>query len=62
MMTLSTQMLWVLAAAPGQVGSGRIVGGWGYVWACYAITVAMLVLYAVSLWVRRPKAPTDAKE
>ncbi|AKQ66784.1 hypothetical protein A176_003696 [Myxococcus hansupus] len=55
-------MLWLLAAAPGQVGSGRIVGGWGYVWACYAITVAMLVLYAVSLWVRRPKAPTDAKE
>ncbi len=61
MMTYST--LWVLAqAAAGQVGSGRIQGGWGYVWACYGITVATLVLYAVSLWVRRPRLSSDAKE
>ncbi|MFP2929267.1 hypothetical protein ACLESO_29510 [Pyxidicoccus sp. 3LG] len=65
MMTLST--LLVLAAqaaqtAPGQVGSGRLVGGWGYVWACYAVTIAMLVLYSLSLWVRRPRASPDAKE
>lgn len=56
MMTLPTMML--LA----QVGSGRIQGGWGYVWACYAVTIATLVLYALSLWVRRPGASPDAKE
>ncbi len=61
MMTLSTLML-LAQAAPGQVGSGRIQGGWGYVWACYGITVAMLLLYSLSLWVRRPRASSDAKE
>ncbi|MCP3103402.1 heme exporter protein CcmD [Myxococcus sp. K15C18031901] len=45
-----------------QVGSGRIQGGWGYVWSCYGITVAALVLYSLSLWLRRPQAPQDAKE
>jgi hypothetical protein len=60
MMTLST--LVVLAAAAGQVGSGRLVGGWGYVWACYAVTIATLALYALSLWVRRPGASPEAKE
>ena len=35
-----------------QVGAGRIVGGWGYVWACYAIAWAGMVLYAASLWMR----------
>ncbi|MFY1831654.1 hypothetical protein ACN47A_37415 [Myxococcus fulvus] len=60
MMTLTT--LGVLAQAAGQVGSGRIQGGWGYVWACYGITVAALVLYSLSLWLRRPQAPQDAKE
>ncbi|AKF82097.1 Heme exporter protein D (CcmD) [Myxococcus fulvus] len=60
MMTLTT--LGVLAQAAGQVGSGRIQGGWGYVWACYGITVAALVLYSLSLWLRRPQASQDAKE
>lgn len=61
MMTFSTLLVLAQAAA-GQVGSGRIQGGWGYVWACYGITVATLVLYAVSLWVRRPRLSPDAKE
>ncbi|MBZ4401033.1 heme exporter protein CcmD [Myxococcus sp. MISCRS1] len=60
MTTLTT--LGVLAQAAGQVGSGRIQGGWGYVWACYGITVAALVLYSLSLWLRRPQASQDAKE
>lgn len=36
------------------VGSGRIKGGWAYVWACYGITWAALALYGLSLWLRRP--------
>ena len=59
MISLSTLM--VLA----QVGSGRIQGGWGYVWACYGLTLATLLLYTLSLWVRRPRTPQasqDAKE
>ena len=41
----------VLAA----VGEGRIQGGWEYVRAAYAIAWTGLSLYALSLWVRRPK-------
>jgi hypothetical protein len=37
-----------------RVGSGMIVGGWGYVWAAYAITWSVISLYGLSLWVRRP--------
>jgi len=50
----------VLAQAGRAVGSGRIVGGWEYVWAAYAITWTALGLYALSLWLRRPGA--DSKE
>lgn len=39
-----------------QAGAGRIQGGWGYVWASYAITWGSLALYSLSLWWRRPKA------
>ena len=35
-----------------QVGSGRITGGWGYVYASYAATLLTLVLYSVSLFFR----------
>jgi len=35
------------------VGTGRIVGGWEYVWACYLIAWIGIALYAVSLWARR---------
>ncbi|MBX7112869.1 MAG: hypothetical protein K1X64_00945 [Myxococcaceae bacterium] len=38
-----------------QVGTGRIQGGWEYIWACYIITWTGIVLYAVSLWARQPK-------
>ncbi|MCY1032584.1 hypothetical protein OV207_14010 [Corallococcus sp. BB11-1] len=45
-----------------QVGSGRLQGGWGYVGACYGLTVTAFVLYSVSLWARRPRAASDSKE
>ena len=38
-----------------QVGSGRVIGGWEFVTAAYVLTLLGIVLYAVSLWVRRPK-------
>lgn len=38
------------------VGAGRIVGGWEYIWAGYALSFVSLVLYALSLWARRPRA------
>jgi hypothetical protein len=50
-------MSWVLWAVDASgVGSGRIHGGWEYVWAAYGVTWAGLALYALSLWLRRPKA------
>jgi hypothetical protein len=47
------------ADAAARVGSGRIVGGWGYVWVSYAIAYGSMGLYALSLWVRRPAQGTD---
>jgi hypothetical protein len=44
------------ADAASRVGSGRITGGWEYVWAAYGITWAVVACYAFSLWVRRPGA------
>ncbi len=38
-----------------RVGSGRIQGGWGYVWASYAITWSAIILYTLFLWLRRPE-------
>lgn len=48
----------VLAAtdAAANVGSGKISGGWEYVWASYIATWATLGLYGLSLWIRRPNA------
>jgi hypothetical protein len=51
---MSSLMLWAQVAA-GEVGSGRITGGWGFVWTSYGITWGALSLYALSLWLRRPK-------
>jgi hypothetical protein len=45
-----------------QVGSGRIQGGWEYIWSAYGIAWASLSLYALSLWVRRPKTGAASKE
>jgi hypothetical protein len=58
-----TVQLWLAQAPPEhvrehvqqmseQVGAGRIVGGWSYVWTCYAIAWIGMALYAVSLWAR----------
>jgi len=59
---MSSLMLLAQVAA-GEVGSGRIQGGWGYVWASYGITWGALTLYALSLWLRRPKnSPVGPKE
>jgi hypothetical protein len=40
------------ASAAEQVGAGRIVGGWEYVYAAYGITYAAIILYTISLWLR----------
>ena len=34
---------------------GVIQGGWGYVYACYLIVIGGTVLYALSLYLRRPR-------
>jgi hypothetical protein len=46
--------------ATNRVGSGVISGGWGYVWAAYAITWSVLAFYGLSVWIRRPR--TSAKK
>lgn len=33
--------------------SGKIEGGWGYVYACYGITWGTFILYAASLFLRQ---------
>ena len=57
-MSPALQTLTLLA----QVGSGRVQGGWEYIWASYAIAWTSLSLYALSLWVRRPKTDAVSKE
>ncbi|MBX5483232.1 MAG: hypothetical protein IRZ16_15530 [Myxococcaceae bacterium] len=54
----------LLAQAANQAPSaplptGRITGGWGYVWFSYALTFLTLAGYGVSLWVRRPRPTKD---
>lgn len=44
-----------LLLAQAQVGVGKIQGGWEYVTASYVLTILGILLYAASLWVRRPK-------
>lgn len=41
------------ASAAEPVGAGRIVGGWEYVYAAYGITYAAIIVYTISLWLRR---------
>ncbi|HEX4620813.1 MAG TPA: hypothetical protein VH208_04525 [Myxococcaceae bacterium] len=45
----------LLIAAKYATPTGRIVGGWEYVWAAYIVTWIALSLYCVSLWLRWPK-------
>lgn len=54
-MSSLTTLVVLAQAAAGEVGSGRIQGGWGYVWASYGITWGAFALYSLSLWLRRPK-------
>jgi hypothetical protein len=44
------------ASTAERVGAGRIVGGWEYVYAAYGITYAAIVIYTLSLWLRRRSA------
>jgi hypothetical protein len=60
-MSVSTFLLFAADTAGYAVGSGRIQGGWGYVVASYVLTYVALVLYTLSLWLRR-KAQRDLKE
>ena len=55
MLTDTVQLL-LAQASPYTVGSGRIQGGWGYVWASYGLTWGGVVLYALTLWLRRKAA------
>ena len=58
-----TTMMMTNLVLLAQVGSGRIQGGWGYVWTSYAIAYGALALYSLSLWLRRPKqAAPEMKE
>jgi hypothetical protein len=54
------------ADAASRVGVGRIVGGWDFVHAAYGVAWTGLALYALSLWVRRPRgaapSPDSLKE
>jgi hypothetical protein len=52
MMTELTGLLLQAADGAYSVGSGRIVGGWDYVWASYGLAWATIALYGLSLWVR----------
>ncbi|MHB8875263.1 MAG: hypothetical protein ACYC8T_16375 [Myxococcaceae bacterium] len=50
----------VLAAAQElKPGEGLIVGGWEYVYAAWGLTWTALVLYSLSLWLRRNAADTS---
>ena len=56
---MKSALILLLAQQPSdpiyRVGSGRIQGGWEYVWASYAITWGALILYTLFLWLRRPE-------
>jgi len=61
-LTSLTELAVLAQAAAGEVGSGRIQGGWSYVWASYGIAWGSIALYSLSLWLRRPKASPGIKE
>ena len=56
---MNASLLTVLAA--DAYPNGKIQGGWEYVWSAYAVVWTLLILYAASLWFRRPKAPSQAR-
>jgi hypothetical protein len=59
-MSALTTLVLLGQVAAGEVGSGRIAGGWSYVWVSYGITWGALSLYALSLWLRRPSKTLTA--
>ena len=61
-MSQLTSLVVLAQAAAGEVGSGRIQGGWSYVWVSYGITWGAIALYSLSLWLRRPKTSPGMKE
>ena len=61
-MSVLAQLAVLAQAAAGEVGSGRIQGGWGYVWTSYGIAWGSIALYSLSLWLRRPKTSPGMKE
>jgi hypothetical protein len=41
--------------------TGRIEGGWEYIWGAFVVTWIALALYSLSLWVRWPKSAPKEK-
>jgi hypothetical protein len=39
-----------------QVGAGKVLGGWEFVWASYGVFWGALALYGLSLWSRSAAA------
>jgi hypothetical protein len=53
----------LLAAATDpalRVGHGQVVGGWGFVWGCYALLWGTLVVYFCALRLRERSAALAA--
>lgn len=48
-----------LTSVLAQVGSGRIVGGWEYVWVSYGLAWSVISLYGLSLWLRSRGSQTS---
>ena len=48
-----------LSGVLAQVGSGRIVGGWEYVWTSYGLTWTVIAVYGLTLWLRSRGAKTS---
>lgn len=59
---MSSFFLLAQAGYAMQVGSGKIQGGWEYVYASYGLTYVGLLLYGLSLWRRRAAESSASKE
>jgi hypothetical protein len=47
---LASSLLLASADAAQRVGSGKLVGGWEYVWAAYLVLWIVLAVYGGQLW------------
>lgn len=43
------------------MNEGVIVGGWGFVWAAYAVTAISLIAYTISLAIRSRSSISDSE-